>query len=128
MAPGPYKPVDLLSTKPRARPTNSSNGIPPWSPCAADTQTDRARLRFFVPDHQNVRQLLQGEIANLRAHLFVAMIDFHPQTGVLQRRLYLFRVFQMPFADGHNPHLHRRQPERESAGIVLHQHPKEPLD
>ncbi len=33
----------------------------------------------------------------------------------------------MTLTDGHNAGLHRRQPEREGAGIVLHQHAEKAL-
>ncbi len=33
----------------------------------------------------------------------------------------------MALADGHDAGLHRRQPEREGAGIVLHQHAEKAL-
>jgi len=54
---------------------------------APDAQTNPTRLRFLVPDHQDVRQLLHGEVANLGAHLLVAVVNLYPQSRILQRRL-----------------------------------------
>jgi len=54
----------------------------------------------------------------------VAGIHFHAQTSGLQLRFHFFGVRDMPLADGHQPDLHRRQPQRKRTGIVSISTPK----
>ena len=56
------------------------------------------------------------------------LVHFDAEARGLQLGLDLLRVFVMPLADGHQTHLHRREPQRESSGVVLDQHAEEALD
>src|SRR5712691_13095593 len=67
-------------------------------------------------------------LADLGIHLLVTRIHLHPHPDSLELIRNFVRVLRMPLADWDHRHLHRRQPHRERAGVVLDQHTEETLD
>ena len=51
---------------------------------SAHAHVDLADLRLFVADDENERNLLQGVLANLRVHLFIASVDMHAAPTALR--------------------------------------------
>src|ERR1700674_4796537 len=86
------------------------------------------RFGFFVSDHQQKRHFLHRVFADLRVHLFVARIDFHPHAGCPQLRRDFFRILRMPLGDRDHRHLHRREPYRKGSGVVFDEYAEEALD
>ena len=96
---------------------------------AAGAHADAVVPGFLVAQDEDERHLLQSEVADLGVHLLVARVQLHAQAGDFERRLHLLGVVQVLLAgDGHQAHLHRRQPQRKRAGVVLNQHAEEALD
>ena len=95
---------------------------------AASADVDLAGLGFFVADHQQEWHLLHGMLADLGVHLFVAGIDVHANADFFQLRGDFVGVIRVALADRNHHRLHRRQPDRKRAGIVLDQHAEEALD
>ena len=86
------------------------------------------RLDFLVPHHQHVGDLLHLGLADLVAHLLVAVV--HVRRAPRARRsssAHLARVLVVPLGHRDDHRLHRRQPERERARVVLDQHAEEAL-
>ena len=65
----------------------------------------------------------------LRVHLSVAGVEFHAQAGGFERLLHALRVDEVFLVrDGDQADLHRREPQRKGAGVVLDEHAEEALD
>src|SRR5208282_2263228 len=87
-----------------------------------------ARLCLFVSDYEEERNLLHGVLADLGVHLFVAGVDLDAHSDGLELIRDFVGVLRVAFADGDHRHLHRREPYRERARVVLNEHAEETLD
>src|ERR1700724_196407 len=87
-----------------------------------------SRFRLFIPDYEQERNFLHSVLANLGIHLLVARIHFHAHADRLQLVCDFVGILRVALADGNHRHLHRRQPHRKRARIVLNQHAEESLD
>src|SRR5271157_3104943 len=94
---------------------------------AADAHVDFARLHLAVAENELERHLLHGMFADLGVHLLVAQINMHPHAGGLQLVADFIGVRVVLLADRYDDHLHRREPHRERARVVLDEHAKEAL-
>ncbi len=87
-----------------------------------------AFLRLAIAHHQHVGDLLQLRFADLEVHFFFAIVQFDAQTGGLQLIDNLLRVLGLAIGNRHHHRLHRRQPHRKRARVVLDQNAEEALD
>ena len=88
----------------------------------------RAGSDIVVSDHQHVRDLLELGTADPLAQLIVGVNDIDAEALVRQTLDHLGGVRLVSVGDRQHPCLHRREPCREGAGVVLEQHTEEPLD
>ena len=88
---------------------------------------DRARLLLSVAEHQHVGELGRLGVVDLLAHRLGALVHLHAYARLAQLRLDLGRIRQVAVRDWQDRHLHRRQPDREPARVVLDQDADEPL-
>ena len=84
-------------------------------------------LGFLFADHQQGRDLGERMLAHLEVDLLVAQIDVGAQAGLAQRRQHLLGVVVAFRRNRGDDDLHRRQPQREVAGVVLDQDAGEAL-
>ena len=103
----------------RHRPLVSAHPVP---------HTDGSLGCLFVADDQHVGNLLQLGFANFITNLLLAVVDRRPEPCCGQFRLYRLPIVEMAVGDGQHRRLDRRQPHRESPGIVLDQQGDEPLE
>src|SRR5262249_51980376 len=89
-------------------------------------ERDRARGDVVVPGQQHVRHLLPLRVPDLLLHPVVTGVDLGPDASLAQPARDLLQVRHVRVGDRDPGHLDRRQPRRESAGIVLAQGPEEP--
>ena len=70
---------------------------------------------------------MQLRLADFQVHPLAAVVHLRPEAGVPQVAGHLPGVVNMPVGDGDDHGLHRRQPQGERPGVMLHQHAKEPF-
>src|SRR5258708_30660859 len=87
----------------------------------------RARLHLLVADHQLVGQLLQAVLADLVGNFFIAQIGGDPESRGPQPFRQLLRIGGLALGYVEHRRLHRGEPERERAGVVLDQDADEAL-
>ena len=88
---------------------------------------DRALGRFLLADHEQDRDLGEGVLAHFVVDLLVAQVAFDAQPKLSCGFDHLARKAVGIRGDGGDDRLHRRQPERQVAGIVLDQNAGEAL-
>src|SRR5690349_7140260 len=76
----------------------------------------------------HVRDLLELRVADFRRQLFVAIVEMRTKMVALESLGDVFRVVGDFFADWANLNLHRREPQRERARVVLNQNAEEAFD
>ena len=109
------------------RAMNSSTAALAQIPAGAAAHRHRA-LGLAVADDQHVGDLLQLRLADLISNLLLALVELGPQPGRRQRSPHRPRVVEVPVGNRQHDALHRRQPQRERAGVVLDQERDEPLE
>ncbi len=105
----------------------SANVTLPSSPLPRVRTLTDSLVGLLVAHDEDERDLLQRELADLGVHLFVAGVEFHAQAGGFEFFLYLLGVVEVLLRDGHEADLHRREPQRKRAGVVLDEHAEEPF-
>src|SRR5579883_340963 len=85
-------------------------------------------LLLAVPHHEHVRNLLQLGFADLEIDLFAAVVHGGSDAGLFQLAADSLRVFDLAVRDRQNRRLHRSQPDRKHAGVMLHQNTEEALN
>src|SRR5918997_2705247 len=98
--------------------------LPLLSPAA---HVDRPGLGLAIPDDQEVGDLLPGVLPDLLLHAVLRVVDLDPYAGLPEPPRHLPRVPVVPVGHGYDDRLHGREPDRESAGVVLYEHPEKPL-
>ena len=101
----------------------------PFSWVPSRNRNDTAPASTSFPRQQQERHLAGGVGADLLLHPVVGVVDLGPDArGRAAARMTSSQVVAERVGDRDADHLHRRQPGRERAGVVLGQHPDEPLD
>src|SRR5229473_3197694 len=95
---------------------------------AAMANGDGAGFGFLGADDQHVGNFLELRVADFGGQLFVAVVEMRAEIVALQSFSDVLGVVGDFFADRADFHLHRREPQREGAGIVLDQDAEEALD
>ena len=107
----------------------SSNATPPVSVPSRSRTVRRPGLDLLVADHQRVRRLHQLRRADLLADGLLARRRRRAAGPASRSRAAsACACSTWRSATGHEPHLLRREPQRERAGVVLDQHGAEPLE
>ena len=75
----------------------------------------------FAADYQHVRDFLKLRVADFRLHFFVAVVEFHANTGRKQFLHYFRRVCVLAFCDGQDGDLHRSEPRGKRSAVELDQ-------
>src|SRR3954467_1792855 len=83
---------------------------------------------FASPRHQHVGNLLELRLADLISNLFLAVVELGPQPRRRQPRPHRLGIGRVTVGNRHDLHLHRREPQRERARVVLDQDGDEPLE
>ena len=109
----------------RSRPSSSSSEVVDWSP-PAPVQPENVRLAIAVDDDE--RHLVELGVADPLAERVVAVVDLDAIALRCEAVVKRGRVLPVPLADWDHPRLHRRDPERERAGVVLDEDPDEALE
>ena len=107
---------------------NSSTLVGPRSPRFRCLTADLRGIGFAAADDQHVRHFLHLRLADLEVHLLVAVIDSDPHARGLELLRNFMRVRRLLIGDRQNGRLHRREPHRKRARIVLDQNAEESLD
>src|SRR5207302_2374003 len=90
---------------------------------------DRQRLvRLAVPVDNRVGNLLQLGLADPLADRVVSLVDLDAVSGLAQLRRKPAGSLAVVGPDGQDEQLHRREPERELAAVVLDQDADEALE
>ena len=84
-------------------------------------------MSSFAGDHHE-RHLLQLGVADLLLHPVVGVVDLDPQPLGPHPLRDVVQVVVVPLGDRDGLDLHRGEPGRERAGVVLDEHAEEPLD
>src|ERR1700741_319792 len=84
-----------------------------------------AGLGFFAPYDSHIGDLLHFRIANLGLELLVAVIERSADAGGSKFRIDGFSIVRKFVAYRQNGHLHRSEPQRKSAGIMLNKDAEE---
>src|SRR5262245_57405082 len=79
-------------------------------------------------DHQHVGHLAHLRVADAVAELLVAVVELGAQARGPQPPVHRACVLDVLLADREHARLHRRQPRRKRAGVVLDEHPDEALE
>src|SRR5260370_916740 len=95
---------------------------------AAMTDGNGAGFGFLGADHEHIGNFLELRVADFCGQLFVAIVEMDAEVVALQSFGDMFGVIDDFFADRTNFDLHGREPQRESAGVVLDQDAEEALD
>ena len=98
-------------------------GFPPKPP-----QSDVARFGFALANHQKHRDFRQGVFSHFIVNFLVAQIGLDPQSGRLSGCQHASGIGVGVLSDGRDHCLHRRQPEREAAGVMLDQDAEEAFE
>src|SRR3954470_6064143 len=83
---------------------------------------------FAIPGHQHVGNLLELRLADLISNLFLAVVELGPQPRRGQPRPHCLGRGGVTVGNRDALALHRREPQRERARIVLDQDRDEPLE
>src|SRR3712207_1507100 len=94
---------------------------------AAPAHVDGAFPRLLVADDEQVRDLLTSVLPYLLLHAVLGVVHLDAQTPAGERPLYLAGVAEVPVGYRDDDSLHRREPDREGAGVVFDHHGHEPL-
>src|SRR5690606_1443908 len=94
----------------------------------AGTYVDGACFELFLAHHDHVGELLQARLADLVADTVGPEIGFTAQAGVEESFGDLTGVLAEPFAHGNHGELHRREPHRERARVILDDDTHEALE
>ena len=120
---------DRSSISLRARAANSSTGTAPMSPSPVAPHRHLAGLGLASPTTSMYGDLAQLGLADLAAHRLRAVVDLDAETGVARASAATSRAYVLvAVGDRQHQRLHRRQPERELAGVVLDQDADEALE
>ncbi len=95
---------------------------------AAMADGDGAGFGFFCADDEHVGNFLELGVADFGRELFVAVVEMDANVVALESFGDVLGVVGDFFADGADLDLHRREPEREGAGVVLDQDAEEAFD
>src|SRR5215469_6987800 len=95
---------------------------------ASIPERDCARRHVVVAGQQHVGDLLALCVADLLLHPVIAGVDLNPDTVLAQPGRDSLQVIHVRIGDRDADNLHRRQPGRERASVVLGEDAKEPLD
>src|SRR5205085_4644658 len=93
----------------------------------AGTHGDRACLHLLVADHELVGQLLQAVLADLVADFLVRDIGRDTKARGLETLADLPGIAGLALGDGKHHRLYGREPQRESARVMLDQDADEAL-
>ena len=94
----------------------------------AVAERDRAGRDVVGAGDQHERHLLLLGVADLLLHAIVGSVDLDPDALLGKGCCDTAQVVDVLLADRDADDLHRREPGREGAGVVLGQHREEPLD
>ena len=107
---------------------NSSTERAPWSPsvrcrtATASSATSRSPVTSIYGD------LPQLRLPDLIPHFLLSGVYLDPQSRVTQTGRDRLGIVAVPVGDRHGDRLHRCQPERKCAAIVLDEEGDEPLE
>ena len=118
----------LRFTSPRADATNASSGCDPRSPPGAAAHRHGALRGFAIAYDQHVGNLLKLRLTDLISNLLLALIDLRPESGLGEPLADGVGVRYMPVGNRQHDGLHRREPQRKRARIVLDEDRDEPLE
>src|SRR5881628_1864854 len=96
-------------------------------PTAPLAQAHRPGRCFLLSHDEHVRDLLELRIADLGTELFVAFVDFDPESGRAHLTRDVVRVIHELLRERQNAGLDRGEPYRERAGEMLDDDADEPL-
>src|SRR3989344_5308740 len=78
-------------------------------------------LRFLLAHHQQIRDTLQGMLADFKANFLVSQVGFDPPAVFYQGFFKLASIVLLLIRDGQNDRLHRGQPGGQRPGMLLNQ-------
>ena len=93
-----------------------------------EPKTDRTGFDIAVAGQQHERHPLVGVVDDLLGHPVIAGVHVDSDPVRFELGCNVFQVRNVAVGNGNADHLHRRQPGRESAGVVLGEDAEEPLD
>src|ERR1017187_3704638 len=94
----------------------------------SDAEGDRARRLLPLTHDEERRHLVELAVPDLGAQLFASEVARRAQPGLFQSSQNLLPVFVELLRNRNDPHLLRREPEREVAARVLDEDAEEPFE